>query len=106
LLAFLDGVQGKGDGAALLERGIAYAESKGFTSDVIGGRALLANLLHRSGRLAEARLEYERARDAAAAAEHRLVFYECRRALATLASIGAGIGPTWGWPPEARAEGE
>jgi tetratricopeptide (TPR) repeat protein len=83
-LAFLDGLQGTADGEGLLRQGIVYAESKDFTWDVIGGRILLAKLLHRSGRLGDARQEYERTRELAVAAGHRLVIDDCDQALAKL----------------------
>jgi tetratricopeptide (TPR) repeat protein len=83
-LAFLDGIQGTVDGEKLLRHGIAYAVSKDFTWDVIGGRVLLANLLHRGGQLQEARDEYEKTRALAIAAGHRLVVDECELALQRL----------------------
>ena len=95
-LAFLDGIQGKVDGEKLLRQGIAYAESKDFTWDVIGGRVLLAGLLHRGGQLDEARLEYERTRALAVAAGHRLVVDDCEIALKKL-------GPPKGEQPGAAS---
>jgi serine/threonine protein kinase len=92
-LAFLDGIQGKVDGEKLLRHGIAYAESKDFTWDVIGGRVLLAGLLHRGGQLAEATLEYERTRALAVAAGHRLVVDDCEVALRKLAPPPKGEQP-------------
>jgi tetratricopeptide (TPR) repeat protein len=83
-LAFLDGIQGTVDGEKLLRQGIAYAESKDFTWDVIGGRVLLAGLLHRLGLLDAARAEYERTRALAIAAGHRLVVDDCDIALQRL----------------------
>ncbi len=83
-LAFLDGIQGTVDGEKLLRHGIAYAVSKDFTWDVIGGRVLLANLLHRGGQLPEARDEYEKTRALAIAAGHRLVVDDCEIALGKL----------------------
>ena len=83
-LAFLDGLQGTADGAKLLGQGIAYAESKDFTWDVIGGRALLAKLLHRRGTPDEARMAYEKARALAVSAGHNLIADDCDRALASL----------------------
>jgi serine/threonine protein kinase/tetratricopeptide (TPR) repeat protein len=85
-LAFLDGLQGTVDGEKLLRQGIAYAESKDFTWDVIGGRVLLAKLLHRRGQLGGARDEYERTRALAVLAGHRLVVDECEMALQKLES--------------------
>jgi hypothetical protein len=83
-LAFLDGIQGTVDGEKLLRQGIAYAESKDFVWDVIGGRVLLANLLQRSGQLETAREEYVRTRALAVAAGQRLVVDECDLALQKL----------------------
>jgi eukaryotic-like serine/threonine-protein kinase len=83
-LAFLDGIQGTVDGEKLLRHGIAYAESKDFTWDVIGGHALLASLLHRIGQLEAARGEYERTRALAVAAGHRFVADDCDIALQKL----------------------
>ncbi len=83
-LAFLDGIQGTIDGEPLLRQGIAYAESKGFTWDVISGRLLLAKLLHRLGQLDAARAEYDKTRSLAAAAGHRLVADDCELALRKL----------------------
>ncbi len=83
-LAFLDGLQGTADGRQLLGQGIAYAESKEFTWDVIGGRALLAKLLHRRGTADEARAAYEAARGLAVGAGHALIAEDCEQALAIL----------------------
>ena len=83
-LAFLDGIQGTVDGEKLLRQGIAYAESKDFVWDVIGGRVLLANLLHRRGQLDTARDEYVRTRALAVSAGQRLVVDECDAALQKL----------------------
>ena len=90
-LAFLDGVQGTVDGDKLLRQGIAYAESREFVWDVIGGRALLARLLQRAGQLSAARDEYERARALAAAAGQRLVVDECEAALAKMDAAQATV---------------
>jgi len=92
-LAFLDGIQGTVDGEKLLRHGIAYAQSKDFTWDVIGGRVLLASLLHRGGQLQEARLEYERTRALAIAAGHRLVVDDCELALQKLEPTAPGSQP-------------
>jgi serine/threonine protein kinase/tetratricopeptide (TPR) repeat protein len=83
-LAFLDGLQGTADGPRLLDQGVAYAESKDFTWDVIGGRALLAKLLHRRGDTDEARLAYEKARALAVGAGHSLIADDCDQALMAL----------------------
>ncbi len=84
LLAFLDGVQGTVDGERLLRQGIAYAASKEFTWDVIGGRRLLAKLLRRLGQRGAARDEYAKARQLAVLAGHRLVADDCEKALEEL----------------------
>ncbi len=97
LLAFLDGIQGTADGEKLLRQGIAYAESKDFTWDVIGGRLLLAKLLRRSGRLDLAVPEYLRTRSLAVGAGHRLVVDDCEAALEELDPGGLG-------PDSARTE--
>ena len=84
LLAFLDGINETVDGERLLRQGIAYAESKQFTWDVIGGHRLLAKLMHRLGKRSAAREQYEKARELAVAAGHRLVADDCERALEEL----------------------
>jgi eukaryotic-like serine/threonine-protein kinase len=83
-LAYLDGLQGTADGEKLLGQGIAYAESKDFTWDVIGGRALLAKLLHRRGTSEQARVAYEKARALAVGAGHTLIAEDCDKALAEI----------------------
>jgi eukaryotic-like serine/threonine-protein kinase len=83
-LAFLDGLKGAPEAARLLRQGIAYAESKDYTWDVIGGRALLARLLHREGLLEPAAEQYEKARALAVRAGHRLVADDCEEALGKL----------------------
>jgi hypothetical protein len=88
-LAFLDGLQGTADGEKLLGQGIAYAASKDFTWDVIGGRALLAKLLHRRGQPDAAREAYEVARALASSAGHTLIADDCDRALASLRGSAA-----------------
>jgi serine/threonine protein kinase/predicted ATPase len=84
LLAFLDGIPGTADGEKLLRQGIAYAESKDFTWDVIGGRLLLSKLLRRCGRFEIAVREFQKTRLLAAGAGHRLVVDDCDAALAQL----------------------
>ena len=81
LLAFLDGIKETVDGEKLLRQGIAYAEGKEFTWDAVGGRRLLAKLLRRLGQRGAARDEYEKARDLAVLAGHRLVADDCEKAL-------------------------
>jgi hypothetical protein len=89
-LAYLDGVQGTVDGDKLLRQGIAYAESRDFVWDVIGGRILLAHLLNRGGHLVAAREEYERTRALAVTAGQRFVVDECDAALEKMAGLPAG----------------
>jgi len=84
LLAFLDGIEGTADADKLLLVGIAYAESKQFTMEVVTGYLLLAKLFHRRGRLENAKTEYERACALALEAGHRIVVDECEPALSTL----------------------
>jgi tetratricopeptide (TPR) repeat protein len=80
-IAFLDGIAGTSDGEQALRKGIAYAEAREFTWDVIGGRALLAKLLERRGNEVAAHNEFERVRDIALAAGHRFVAEDCDIAL-------------------------
>jgi tetratricopeptide (TPR) repeat protein len=80
-LAYLDGIRGTVDGGRLLRQGIAYAEGKDFTNDVISGRVLLAKLLHRLGQLDAAREEYTKTREIAVSAGHGIVADECSAAL-------------------------
>jgi len=93
-LAFLDGIQGTVDGEKLLRQGIAYAEGKDFTWDVIGGRVLLAKLLQRLGHLDAARDEYEKTRALAIGAGHRFVVEDCELAMQKLepTTPNAGVG--------------
>jgi tetratricopeptide (TPR) repeat protein len=80
-LAYLDGLQGTADAERLLRQGIAYADSKYFTWDVVSGGLLLAKLLDRCGRLDVAREEYEKTRALALSAGHRFVADDCEQAL-------------------------
>ncbi len=89
-LAFLDGLQGASDAEKLLAQGIAYAESKDFTGEVIGGHQLLAKLLHRRGRYTEAQAEYEKTRLLANRAGQRFAADECDQMLHRLASGTTG----------------
>ena len=91
LLAFLDGIPGTADGEKLLRQGIAYAESKDFTWDVIGGRLLLAKLLRRCGRFEAAVREFQKTRLLAVGAGHRLVVDDCEAALAQLDPDGGRV---------------
>jgi serine/threonine protein kinase/tetratricopeptide (TPR) repeat protein len=93
LLAFLDGLQGMGDADKLLAQGLGYAESQGFTSEVVAGRLLLARLLHRRGRVEPAIAEYEKARVAAGRAGHQLVVDECEHALSELHGESVTVTP-------------
>jgi tetratricopeptide (TPR) repeat protein len=92
-LAFLDGIRGTVDGDKLLRQGIAYAESKDFTNDVVSGRRLLAKLLHRLGQVEAAREEYMKTRSVAVIAGHRIVADECDQALAKLEEAAAAAAP-------------
>jgi serine/threonine protein kinase/predicted ATPase len=87
LLAFLDGIRDHPDGESerKLRQGIAYATNEEFTWDVIGGRLLLANLLRKSGRFEAAVEEYEKTKQLAIDAGHRLVADDCEIALDELA---------------------
>jgi hypothetical protein len=84
VLAYLDGLQGSADAEALLRQGVAYAESKHFIWDVLGGRALLARLLMRTGRLDAARTEYGKTHALASTLGHKIIVDESERALRTL----------------------
>jgi eukaryotic-like serine/threonine-protein kinase len=86
LLAFLDGLQGAAEADKLLAQGIAYAASKDFTTEVIGGHWLLARLLHRRGQVEQARDEFEKARALASRAGHRRVAEDCEHALQRIAA--------------------
>jgi tetratricopeptide (TPR) repeat protein len=88
-LAFLDGLQGAADAEKLLAQGLAYAASKEFTGEVIGGQHLLAKLLHRRGRVVEAEAEYEKTRTLAMRAGQRFVADECDQALHKLAGAAS-----------------
>jgi serine/threonine protein kinase/tetratricopeptide (TPR) repeat protein len=90
-LAYLDGMQGAADADKLLVQGLAYAESKEFVWELVGGGALLAKLLHRRGRTDAARSEYERARAAAMRTGHKLIADECEAALAKLGGAHAAL---------------
>ncbi len=89
MLAFLDGLQGAADAEKLLRHGIAYAESKDFTWDIVRGHLLLAKLLHRSGDLAAARDEYLKTQALAVEAGHGLLADDCAQALQKLAETTA-----------------
>ncbi len=90
VLAYLDGLQGNADAEKVLRQGLAYAESKHFAWDVLGGRALLGRLLMRTGRSDAARAEFEQTRVLAVTMGHKAVVEECDRALRAL---GAGAPP-------------
>jgi tetratricopeptide (TPR) repeat protein len=83
-LAFLDAAAGDLAAIALLQQGIRYAEANDFTWDVIGGRALLAQLLQRRGDLDAARLEFQKLREIARKAGNRLVADDCDAALSAM----------------------
>jgi eukaryotic-like serine/threonine-protein kinase len=84
VLAYLDGLQGSVEAEKLVRQGLAYAESKHFSWDVLGGRALLARLLLRTGRNDAAREEFQQTRALAASMGHKAIIDECDRALRTL----------------------
>ncbi len=60
LLAFLDAHAGDPDAEKTLVQGIRYAEANDFTWDVIGGHALLGQLLQRRGNLGGSRSEFQK----------------------------------------------
>jgi len=59
---------------------------------VVGGRRLLAKLLRRLGQRGAARDEYEKARDLAVLAGHRLVADDCEKALDDLGRGESALG--------------
>jgi tetratricopeptide (TPR) repeat protein len=92
VLAYLDGLQGNAEAEKVLRQGLAYAESKHFAWDVLGGRALLGRLLMRTGRPDAARAEFEQTRVLAATMGHKAVVDECDRALRALGAGGPPAG--------------
>lgn|GEM_PF-270369 len=97
-LAFLDALAGDADAERILLQGIRYAEANDFTWDVISGRQLLARLRQQRGEADAARLEYQKLRDLARAAGHRLVADDC---LAALRAMGAPLSQ----PPPSSVSG-
>jgi tetratricopeptide (TPR) repeat protein len=85
-LAFLDAVAGDKEAEKHLYQGIRYAEANDFTWDVISGRWLLAQLLHRKGEVDAARMEFQKLRELARKAGNRLVADDCDAALRAMAS--------------------
>ncbi len=85
VLAYLDGLQGSADAEKALRQGLAYAQGKRFSWDVLVGSTLLARLLMRTGRHEASREEYEKARALAASMGHKAIGDECDRALRALA---------------------
>jgi hypothetical protein len=83
-LAYLDALNGDRDAEKRLQQGIRYAEANDFTWDVIGGRALYAQLLMRRGDKDAARIEFERLRVIAKDAGNTLVAEDCESALTIL----------------------
>ena len=83
-LAYLDALNGDMEAEKRLTQGIRYAEANDFTWDVIGGRALLAQLLLRRGDLAGARADLERLRAIAEEAGNSLIVEDCTQALRAL----------------------
>ena len=80
-LAFLDALAGDTEADKTLAQGIRYAEANDFTWDVIGGRALLAQLLQRRGDIGGARAEFERLRKISRDAGNALVAEDAEIAL-------------------------
>jgi serine/threonine protein kinase/tetratricopeptide (TPR) repeat protein len=92
LLVFLDGLQGAAEAEKHLSQGIAYAASKDFTTEVIGGHSLLAKLFYRRGQMEAARHEFEKARALASRAGHRRVAEDCEHALHKIAgAVSASV---------------
>jgi len=83
-LAFLDGVSGLPDAEKLLRDLIAYAESRGFSSDGREGRYLLGTLLAHKGEKPAARRELESVLAMAEAQRDQAIVEESREALAKL----------------------
>ncbi len=94
VLAFLDGLQGATEAEKTLRHGIAYAESKDFTWDIVRGHLLLAKLLHHGGDLEGARDEYVRTQSLAEEAGHRLLAEEAAHALNKLARTASSPAQT------------
>jgi serine/threonine protein kinase/tetratricopeptide (TPR) repeat protein len=92
VLAYLDGIQGSADAEKNVRQGIAYAESKRFSWDVLGGCALLARLLQRTGRTEPARAEYQKTLSLASTMGHKAIVDECEKALRALGSSGTPVG--------------
>ena len=70
-------------------QGIRYAEANDFTLDEIGGRALLAQLLHRRGDLVEARVEYEKLRTTSRNAGNAMLAEDAEMALSGMEAARA-----------------
>jgi hypothetical protein len=83
-LAFLDALAGDADAEKTLVPGIRYADTNDFTWDLIGGRALLAQLMRRRGDIAAARAEYQTLLKLARDAGNALVAEDAEIALAAM----------------------
>jgi tetratricopeptide (TPR) repeat protein len=92
VLAYLDGIQGSADAEQMVRQGIAYAESKRFSWDVLGGRALLSRLLQRTGRHDGARAEYQKTLSLASTMGHKALVDECEKVLRSLGGGGTPVG--------------
>jgi tetratricopeptide (TPR) repeat protein len=88
-LAYLDGVAGRTDAEKLLTQGIGYAAANDYVWDVIQGRVMLGQLLHRRGDREGARREIEKARETAVSTGDRLKVGDCDEALAALATAAS-----------------
>jgi hypothetical protein len=91
LLALLDGLQGLPDADKLIAAGLAFAESRQYTADVLAGRLWLARLLRERGRLGQAASEYDRALSLASRTGRQLAERECEKALRDLGASGAPV---------------
>ena len=85
-LAFLDALAGHAEAEKTLVQGIRYAEANDFTWDVIGGRALFAQLLQKRGDLEGAKAEYEKLRTISRDAGNAMVAEDAEAALVGMAS--------------------
>jgi serine/threonine protein kinase/tetratricopeptide (TPR) repeat protein len=85
-LAFLDALAGHAEAEKTLVQGIRYAEANDFTWDVIGGRALFAQLLQKRGDLDGAKAEYEKLRAISRDAGNAMVAEDAEAALLGMAS--------------------
>jgi tetratricopeptide (TPR) repeat protein len=84
LLAYLDALKGSEPAARTLGEGLAHAELRKWTWDVLTGRYLLGKLLVERGDAAGAQRELELARQMALGAGNQLIAEDCRRELAQI----------------------